>query len=114
MPGRHPSVNTQGCRCVGSKKKGPAGVNLRALRSTWEAIAVSSQTPRRRKVADASKQETVKCTVLLRVEVHARLAAAAALRKCDRSTFAAECIENGLKGLIVIDKRKPSNHVDSS
>jgi hypothetical protein len=48
--------------------------------------------------------------VLLRVEVQARLAAAAALRGCDRSTFAAECIENALRGLLVIDKRKPDGH----
>lgn len=86
----------------------------RPFSSSWETIAVSTQSPRRRKHAASSAARTVKCTVLLRVETHARLAAAAALRGCDRSTFAAECIETGLKGVIVIDKRKPADHADLS
>lgn len=75
---------------------------------------MAAHSPRRRKSAHPSTDRIVKCTVLLRVETHARLAAAAALRGCDRSAFAAECIEAGLKGVIVIDKRKPADHVDPS
>lgn len=91
------------------------GGHRRPCVDTWEANDVAAQTPRRRKIADPSTTKFVKATVLLRVEVHARLAAAAALRGVDRSTYAAECIENGLKGIVVIDRRrKPDDHVDSS
>ena len=92
-----------------------AGVTPRPCLDTWEGFAVAAQTPRRRKNADPSTGRTVKCTVLLRVETHAKLAAAAALRGCDRSTFAAEAIEQALRGVVVIDRRrKPSDHVESS
>jgi hypothetical protein len=47
----------------------------------------------------------VKATIILDVGTHAKLAAAAALRGCDRSTYAAELIAHGLRGMIVFDKR---------
>jgi hypothetical protein len=56
----------------------------------------------------------VKCTVILDVATHARLAAAAALRGCDRSTFAAEAITEALKGIVVFDRRNPDDHVSPS
>jgi hypothetical protein len=46
----------------------------------------------------------VKTTVELDVFLHARLSAAAALRKCSRSTLAAKFIKAGLKGVTLIDK----------
>jgi hypothetical protein len=51
-------------------------------------------------------------TVLIDVETHSRLAAAAALSKCDRSTFAVSLIKRGLKGLVVIDRRKSVDPVE--
>jgi hypothetical protein len=48
--------------------------------------------------------------VLLDVGTHARLAAAAALRGVDRSTYAAGCIKAGLTGIIVVDKQTSTDH----
>jgi hypothetical protein len=54
----------------------------------------------------------VKCTVLLDLETHARLAAAAAKRRCDRSALAAGFIREGLRGVVVFDRANPADHVD--
>jgi hypothetical protein len=54
----------------------------------------------------------VKCTVLLDLETHARLAAAAAMRRCDRSALAAGFIREGLRGVVVFDKGNPADRVD--
>jgi hypothetical protein len=47
----------------------------------------------------------VKATVLLDVGTHAKLAVAAALRGLDRSTYAAELISHGLRGVVAFDKK---------
>jgi hypothetical protein len=56
----------------------------------------------------------VKTSVPLDVETHAKLCGLAALRGVDRSALAAEFVKNGLKGVLLIDKRGGSDHVDSS
>jgi len=66
---------------------------------------VNDQPSQKRKPAVApSTRPTVKTTVELDVSTHARLAAAAALRGCGRSTLAAKFIKVGLKGIVLIDK----------
>ena len=73
---------------------------------------MSDQSPQKPKVVGAVSRPTVKCTVLIDVSTHSRLAAAAALRGCSRSTLAARYIKAGLKGIVVIDKdgRKNLSH----
>jgi hypothetical protein len=56
----------------------------------------------------------VKTSVPLDVETHAKLCGLAALRGVDRSALAAEFIKVGLKGVLLIDKRGGSDHVDDS
>jgi hypothetical protein len=55
----------------------------------------------------------VKCTVSLDVATHTKLAAAAAMKGCDRSTIAAGFIKAGLRGLVVIDKRNHASSVEA-
>lgn len=69
---------------------------------------------KRRKAATPSPQRTVKATILLDVQTHAKLAAAAALRGCDRSTLALSFITEGLKGMVVFDRNaNPSDKLGS-
>ena len=67
--------------------------------------SVSEPQPRKRKAAAPQAVRRVKATVLLDVGTHARLAAAAALRGLDRSTYAAELISHGLRGVVAFDKK---------
>lgn len=74
----------------------------------------AQENPRRRKQAPAAPQRTVKTSVPLDVETHAKLCGLAALRSVDRSALAAEFVREGLKGVVLFDKRGGSDHVDSS
>jgi hypothetical protein len=53
----------------------------------------------------------VKASILVGVELHARWAAAAALRGMDRSAFAVEAIAEACRGIVVVDRRKTSDRV---
>ncbi len=78
---------------------------------------MSVESPQKPKSAVAFSRPTVKTTVELDVSTHARLAAAAALRGCGRSTLAAKFIKTGLKGIVVIDKdgrKNLSNRVETT
>jgi hypothetical protein len=73
---------------------------------------MSENQPRRRKPASPStaRSARVKATVMLDVSTHAKLAVAAALRGMDRSTYAAELIAEGLRGVVAFDKKlKPAD-----
>ena len=67
---------------------------------------MSAPLPRRRKAAVPPSGKTVKASILVGVELHARWAAAAALRGMDRSAFAVEAITEACRGLVLIDRRK--------
>lgn len=67
---------------------------------------MSTPAPRRRKSAVASGSKTVKASISVDVALHARWAAAAALRGMDRSAFAVEAIEAAVRGIVVVDRRK--------
>lgn len=73
---------------------------------------------RRRNAADSQPIRSVKCTVVIDVDTHAKLAALAALRGCDRSTIAADAIRAAVASVVVFDravgKRKPSDQPDLS
>jgi hypothetical protein len=76
---------------------------------------VSAQdSPRRRTSASAAPLPSVKTSVPLDVETHAKLCGLAALKGVDRSALAARFIKDGLRGVILIDKRKGSDHTDTS
>lgn len=73
---------------------------------------MSAQQPRRRKPAVAPQSRSVKCSVPLRVEVHAKLAAAAALRGMPAGALAAEFIEGQLRYMVIVDRRKSPADAD--
>lgn len=76
---------------------------------------MASANPRRRTPAGASARKSVKASILVDVELHARWSAAAALRGMDRSAFAVEALRAACKGIIVIDKsRKHADEADPS
>jgi hypothetical protein len=71
---------------------------------------LSAQVPRKRKSAVQPSGKTVKASILVGVELHARWSAAASLQGMDRSAFAVEAIESACKGVcVVIDRRKPAD-----
>ena len=73
-----------------------------------------------RRPATAQTQRTVKTSVLLGVEVHAKLAALAALRGVPMTAIMAEAITDAVSSMVVFDrgaKPKPADspaRVDSS
>ncbi len=67
---------------------------------------MASANPRRRAPAGATVRKSVKASILVDVELHARWSAAASLRGMDRSAFAVEALRAATKGIIVIDKTK--------
>jgi hypothetical protein len=76
---------------------------------------MASANPRRRTPAGASARKSVKASILVDVELHAKWSAAASLRGMDRSAFAVEALRVATKGIIVIDKsRKHADDVESS
>ena len=61
-----------------------------------------------RKPAVQSDSNPVKMTVVIDGDTYVRLAALAAMNRCDRSAQVVQFIREGLKGQVaVIDKRKP-------
>ncbi len=73
---------------------------------------MASANPRRRTPAGATARKSVKASILVDVELHARWSAAASLRGMDRSAFAVEALRTACKGIIIIDKsRKPADEV---
>jgi hypothetical protein len=77
-------------------------------------IAVATNKARGRKGVATHPSKTVKATVVVDVDLHAKWSAAASLRGMDRSAWAAEVLAEALKGLLIIDRRKGSGRVDSS
>lgn len=74
---------------------------------------MASANPRRRTPAGASARKSVKASILVDVELHAKWSAAASLRGMDRSAYAVEALRTATKGIIVIDKsRKHAGEAD--
>ena len=71
---------------------------------------MSAPQPRRRGAAAPPVSKTVKASLTVDVDLHARWAAAAALRGMDRNAFAVECLRDGLKGIVVIDRKRSADH----
>ncbi len=70
---------------------------------------MTSPAPRKRKPAIPQGRQSVKASILVDVETHARWAAAAALRGMDRNAFAVEALKEALRGIVVVDRRKPTD-----
>ncbi len=68
---------------------------------------MAAANPRRRTPAGASARKTLKTSVSVDVELHARWSAAASLRGLDRNAFAVEAIRAAVRHIIVINRDKP-------
>lgn len=62
--------------------------------------------PRSRKSAAPQAGRTVKASLLVDVETHARWSAAASLGGMTNNAFAVEALKAALKGIVVVDRRK--------
>lgn len=97
------------------RKKGRRGDDQSpACPSTEWSRSVATQPPRRRKAADASPKKTVKTSLTLDVDLHARLNAAASLAGTSTNAFVVDVLTEALRGLILIDKRKSGGQDDST
>jgi hypothetical protein len=67
---------------------------------------VATTPTRRRTSAEAPARKSVKTSLVVDVELHARWSAAASLRGMDRNAFAVECLRGALKGIVIIDRRR--------
>ncbi len=65
-----------------------------------------ASAPRTRKSATPHAGRSVKASLLVDVETHARWAAAASLRGMTNNAFAVEALKEALRGIIVVDRRK--------
>lgn len=72
-----------------------------------------AEPTRKRAAVRPSPSVTVKLSVPLGVEDHAKLCATAALQQRDRSAVAAEILADALRGIVIIDKRRSSDPVGS-
>jgi predicted HicB family RNase H-like nuclease len=77
---------------------------------------VAAQPTKSRRSATPQARKFVMASVRLDVATHARVAAAAALSGCDRSTWIGRAINEALAGIVVFDRRaaKPSDQGDLS
>jgi hypothetical protein len=73
---------------------------------------VATQATRRRKPADAGQKRTVKTSLSLDTDLHARVNAAASLAGTSTNAFIVEVLTESLRGLILIDRRKSSGPDD--
>lgn len=71
------------------------------------------KTPKRKATA-APARKTVKTSVLLDAETHARLAVAASIAGQDKNAFLNSVLAEALRGIVIIDRRKSAGRVDSS
>lgn len=93
------------------KKRKPEGAPSRASGFTHGSRAVSKPT---RRSASKPTQRTVKTSVILDVETHAKLAALAALRGVPMTTIMADAITSAVASMVVFDRSvKASKRGDS-
>jgi predicted exporter len=74
---------------------------------------VNAPTPRKRKHAGPPSGRIVKASVSVDVALHARWCAAASLSGVDRNAFAVEALKRALEGIIVVDRRKTSDRINT-
>lgn len=76
---------------------------------------MAKTNPSRRIPAGTPARKSVKASILVDVELHARWSAAASLRGMDRSAFAVEALRTAVKGIHIIDRsRSGKDEVASS
>ena len=72
---------------------------------------MATPAPRKRKAAAPQSERTVKTSLVLGVELHTKLAAAAAMQGVDRNSLAVGILSEALRGIVVVDRRKGADRV---
>jgi hypothetical protein len=72
---------------------------------------VSAPNPRKRKSAAPQSGRTVKTSVLLDGELHARLSAAAAMAGMDKNAYIVEAIRVATRSIVLFDRSKQPDRV---
>jgi hypothetical protein len=72
---------------------------------------MATPAPRKRKAAAPPIERTVKTSLVLGVELHTKLAAAAAMQGVDRNALVVEILTEALGGIVVFDRRKGADRV---
>jgi hypothetical protein len=67
---------------------------------------MATPVPRKRKAAAPQTERTVKTSLVLGVELHTKLAAAAAMQGVDRNALAVGILADALRGIVVVDRRR--------
>lgn len=75
---------------------------------------MATEKARRRKPAVASTDRTVKTSLVLSVELHSKLSAAASLSSQSNNAFITDVLTEALRGLVLIDRRKSGGQADPS
>jgi hypothetical protein len=70
--------------------------------------------PRRRKSAVTVIRTPVKSSIVVSREIHCRWQAAASLRGMTANAFAVEALTRALHGIVVIDRSKMPDHVETT
>ncbi len=70
---------------------------------------MSAQQPRTRKPADPAVRRSVKTSLTVDADLHARWSAAASLRGLDRNAFAAEALRIACKHIVIHDRSRPKS-----
>jgi hypothetical protein len=75
---------------------------------------MATPVPRKRKSAVPHSERTVKTSLVLGVELHTKLAAAASIQGVDRNALAVEILTDALRGIVVMDRRKGADRAGTS
>jgi hypothetical protein len=67
---------------------------------------MATPAPRKRRSADPQTERTIKTSLIPDVELHTKLAAAAAMQGVDRNALAVGILSDALRGIVVMDRRK--------
>ena len=81
---------------------------------TYRSRPVATEKPKRRKPADTPASKSIKTSLTVATDLHARWSAAASLRGISNNAFAVEVLTDALRGLLLIDRRKSSGDADSA
>lgn len=74
---------------------------------------MSAQSPRKRRSPSTQAPRSVRTSVPLDVSTHVKLSALAAMRGMPAGALAAEFVREGVRSIVVIDKRRSADPVDS-
>ena len=72
---------------------------------------MNAPAARKRKAAGPQATRFVRASVTVDAALHAAWSAAASLSGMDRNAFAVEALKKALEGIVVVDRRKPSDRL---